>query len=46
MVAQFQRYAEKIDLIPMAGTASIPLKRKIAKRLEYYISTKKEGCIK
>ena len=46
MVAQFQHYTEKIDLVPMAGTASIPFKWKIAKRLEYYISTKKEGCIK
>jgi hypothetical protein len=34
MVSQFQYYTKNIDLIPMGGTASIPYKWSIAKRLE------------
>jgi hypothetical protein len=34
MSSQFQHYTRDIDLVPMGGTASIPYKWKIAKRLE------------
>lgn len=34
MSSQFQHYTKGIDLVPMGGTASIPYKWKIAKRLE------------
>jgi len=34
MTSQFEHYTRAIDLVPMAGTASIPYKWKIAKRLE------------
>jgi len=34
MTSQFAHYTEEIDLVPMGGTASIPYKWKIAKRLE------------
>lgn len=34
MTAQFEHYTQGVDLVPMAGSASIPFKWKIAKRLE------------
>jgi hypothetical protein len=34
MTSQFEHYTHAIDLVPMCGTASIPFKWKIAKRLE------------
>lgn len=34
MVGQFKHYTKSIDLVPMGGTASIPFKWSLAKRLE------------